>query len=382
MRDCGDGDGTLRRTVDVAIVGAGITGLAIARFLQELGARPLVLERTGIGSGASGLQPGGVRQQWGTHVNCRLAREAHAFHREAEERLSARVGLGFRECGYLFLAHSDAALGGLRANLAVQHSVGVPSRLLTPPEVADVVPGLEVETVVGAAWCAEDGYYDRPQAVVEAFAVGAEVERADVRAVSPNGEGWVVELATGETVRAEQVAVAAACDTAALLRPLGVELPIEPESRWLFYGTPIRERLLEPLVVSSERRFAAKQLADGRLLASDLSHADERETSAALSSIRAVTRELLPRLEYVEFTAPVEGVYDVTPDRQAIIGRVPGHDGLWAAAGFSGHGFMLAPAVGRILAEAITGSGEDEALRVLDPGRFAERRLVPEPQVV
>jgi len=364
------------------IVGAGITGLAIAHFLKELGARPVVLERTGIGAGASGLQPGGVRQQWGTQVNCRLAREAHAFHRDAEERLSARVELGFRECGYLFLAHSDAVLGRLRANLAVQHSVGVPSRLLTGTEAAEVVPGLEVEPVAGAAWCPEDGYYDRPQAVVEAFAVGADVERADVRALSPDGDGWVVELATGETIRAEQVAVAAACDTATLLRPLGVELPIEPESRWLFFGTPIGERLLEPLVVSTERRFAAKQLADGRLLASDLSHADEGATGAALSSIRAVIRELLPRLEYVDFTAPVEGLYDVTPDRQAILGRVAGHDGLWVAAGFSGHGFMLAPAVGRILAEAITGAGEDDALRILDAGRFAEGRLVPEPQVV
>jgi sarcosine oxidase subunit beta len=78
----------------------------------------------------------------------------------------------------------------------------------------------------------------------------------------------------------------------------------------------------------------------------------------------------------------VHGIYDVTPDRQAIIGRVPGHDGLWVAAGFSGHGFMLAPAVGRVLGDAITGSGEDDALAVLDSGRFGEGRLVPEPQVV
>ncbi len=334
------------------------------------------------GRAHSGSSREGCRQQWGTRVNCRLARESHAFHREAEERLASRVELGFRECGYLFLAHSAEVLEHLRANLAVQHSAGVPSRLLTPPEAAEAVPGLDVQTVVGAGWCPEDGYYDRPQAVVEAFAAGAEVERADVRALSSNGGSWVVELATGETIQAGQVAVAAACDTTALLRPLGVDLPIGPESRWLFFGTPVRERLLEPLVVSSERRFAAKQLADGRLLASDLSHADEESTSAALASIRSVIRALLPRLEYVELTAPVEGVYDVTPDRQAILGRVPGHDGLWVAAGFSGHGFMLAPAVGRILAEAIVGAGEDEALRVLDPSRFAERRLVPEPQVV
>ena len=100
------------------------------------------------------------------------------------------------------------------------------------------------------------------------------------------------------------------------------------------------------------------------------------------ASIRRSIRELLPHLEYVDFTILTDGVYDVTPDRQAIIGPVRSEDGLWIAAGFSGHGFMLAPAVGRILADAITGAARDEALTLLDPGRFAENRLLPEPQVV
>ena len=171
----------------------------------------------------------------------------------------------------------------------------------------------------------------------------------------------------------------------ALLRPLGVELPIEPEGRWLFLSEPIRERLVEPLVVSPERRFAAKQLADGRVLASDLSATGRATTTRPRwrEAVRRAIRELLPVLEYVDFTVLVHGIYDVTPDRQAIIGRVPGHDGLWVAAGFSGHGFMLAPAVGRDPRQTrCTGSSEDEALAVLDPARFGEGRLVPEPQVV
>ena len=121
--------------------------------------------------------------------------------------------------------------------------------------------------------------------------------------------------------------VAAGIDTPALLEPLGVELPIEAESRWLFLSEPIRERLLEPLVVSAERRFAAKQLANGRVLASDLSAVGpSRRGGVALAAgdPPAPIRELLPVLEYVDFTVLAHGVYDVTPDRQAIIGRVPG----------------------------------------------------------
>ncbi len=370
--------------VDVAVVGAGIVGLSVARHLRERGLSAVVFERSGVGAGASGVQPGGVRQQWGTRVNCLLARESAAFYREAEERLDPPVELGFRTCGYLFLAHSDATLERLRASVALQNGCGVPSRIVTPEEAAELVPGLLTDGVAGAAWCAEDGYFDRPQSVVEAFARGLEIEIAQVVGLRPDGEGWRLRLGDGRTVAAGLVVVAAGCDTAALLRPLEIDLPIQPEERYLFLSEPISERLVEPLVVSAERRFAAKQLGDGRVLASDLSAEGDSEALAASwrATIRRRIRELLPVLEYVSFPILVHGPYDVTPDRQAILGRAPGHGGVWVATGFSGHGFMVAPAVGRILADAIAGAAEDEALRVLDPGRFAEGRLVPEPQVV
>src|SRR2546426_5101762 len=105
------------RRLDVAVVGAGVVGLAIARELQRRGARVAVFERSGIGAGAWGVQPGGVRQQWGTPVACRLARESAAFYAEADERLDSPVPLGFRACGYLFVAHTEATLAHLAANV-------------------------------------------------------------------------------------------------------------------------------------------------------------------------------------------------------------------------------------------------------------------------
>src|SRR6266487_5707730 len=98
------------RRVEVAVVGAGVTGLSVAYFLRELGVEALVVERTGIGAGASGVQPGGVRQQWGTRINCVLARESIGFYAEARERLRMRIDPGLRRCGYIFLAHSEAAV--------------------------------------------------------------------------------------------------------------------------------------------------------------------------------------------------------------------------------------------------------------------------------
>jgi sarcosine oxidase subunit beta len=368
---------------DLVVVGAGVVGLAVARAARERGASVVVLERNGISSGQSGVQPGGIRQQWGTEVATRLARESAAFYERSDETLPFSLRLGLQRCGYLFVAHSEGALARLAANVDVQRRCGVPSRVVEPAEAAELVPGLDVTTVVGGTWCPEDGYFDRPQSVVEAFAAGIDIRIAGVTALRHERGFWAVRTPTG-AVEAERVVVAAGVDSKHLLAPLGVELPLEHEDRYLFLSTAVRERLLEPLVVSAERRFAAKQLADGRVLASDLGATGDAEAGAPRwrANIRSVARDLLPVLEYVDFSVLVHGRYDVTPDRQPVLGPVPGHDGLLLATGFSGHGFMIAPAVGRIVAGAALGDVPDPALAVLDLARFAEGRPVPEPQVV
>ena len=363
---------------EVAVIGAGVIGLAIARELASRDVRVSVFERTAIGAGASGVQPGGVRQQWGTAIACRLARESALFYAEAGERFGAPVALGFERCGYLFVAHSAATFDQLAANVEVQNAEGIPSRIVGPDEAAELVPGLRTGGLVGGSWCGDDGYFDRPQSVVEAFARGLDVRIAAVEELRPDGAGWSVGLAGGDTVLAEAVVVAAGAETPALV---GVELPIEREDRYLFFSEPIRERLLGPLVVSAERRFAAKQLADGRMLASDLAACgDEAQRERWRANVRAGIEELLPALEFVSFPVLVCGEYDVTPDHQPVLGAVS--DGLFVAAGFSGHGFMIAPAVARILAGAVLGGAADDALHVLDVARFAENRPVPEPQLV
>ena len=361
---------------DVAVVGAGVTGLAIARELRSRGMTVAVVERAGIGAGASGVQPGGVRQQWGTRVACRLARESVAFWSEVDARLDSRVPLVFAQCGYLFVAETDETLARLAANVVLQNDEGIDSRIVGSQEAAELVPGLDGDVIAGGAWCAEDGYFDRPQAVVEAFAHGVDVRQATVATIERAGTGWSVG-----SVTADAVVVAAGVDTAALLAPLGIDLPIVAEERYLFFSDPIRERLLEPLVVAPERGFAAKQLADGRVLASDLAaRGDEEEGRERWrATVRSASDALLPQLAHVSYPLLVRGVYDVTPDHQPILGPVD--DGAFVAAGFSGHGFMIAPAVARIVADAVEGE-RDPVLEVLGHERFASGRLVPEPQLV
>jgi sarcosine oxidase subunit beta len=178
--------------------------------------------------------------------------------------------------------------------------------------------------------------------------------------------------------------VAAGYGSPQVVSSLGVDLPISKEARYLFFSAPITERLLEPLVVASERRFAAKQLADGRVLASDLGADGDPESGRRhwRANVARGIRSLLPQLEFVAFDLLVEGFYDVTPDHQPILGTVGEHEGLWLAAGFSGHGFMMAPAVGRRLADAITGRVIDPSLHELSIDRFGGQELHHELQIV
>lgn len=370
-----------------AVIGAGVVGLSTALHLLEAGATVSVFERTGIASGASGVQPGGVRQQWGTRANCLMARESFAFYSDFPARYHTVARARLDRCGYLFVASERRSLSQLEANVAVQHDVGIQSELLTPDEAAALVPSLNTAQMLGAAYYADDGYFDRPQAVVEAFAElvgrgGGTIEIAGVRTLERDGQGWRLSLSDGGQISADAVFVAAGPASVEIVAPLGHELPITKEPRYLFYSEHIQERLLEPLVIAVDLGLAAKHLADGRILASDL-HASgslEADQSTWRRRIRAVVTELLPILEYVPLPIVVEGDYDMTPDGQPIVDAL--EDGLWAAAGFSGHGFMVAPAVGRMLAGATEGRPAPEWAQAVRAGRFDGTPTVAEAQVI
>jgi sarcosine oxidase, subunit beta len=358
----------------VTVVGAGVTGLAIACELLERGAGEVtVLDRSGVGAGASGVQPGGVRRQWATRANCLMANESYAFYRDFPERVGTVAQARLEECGYLFVADEVETLGRLASALEVQHAAGIPSELLGPEAAAAKVPALNREALLGAAWCSTDGYFDRPQAVVEAFAEaviarGGRIAAGEVTGIARDGGGWRVELRSDEAVQSDAVVVAAAASTAALVAPLGIELPIAEDARHLFYSDPIRERLLEPLVIAVDRGIAVKQLADGRVLASDL-HARGGDEDAWRRRLRSQLVELLPALEFVPLPLAIEGLYDMTPDGQPIVCELDA--GLWAAAGFSGHGFMVAPSTGRLVADGLTGRPLPEWGAALRADRFA-----------
>lgn len=378
---------------DVAVIGAGITGLSVAYHLLRRGVTDVTIyDKGGVAAGATAVAPGGVRLQWGTRVNCEMSRESFGFYQTLNERLNPSRRVNLRSSGYCFLAYSDGSFRQLQANVELQHRFDIPSRIVSTEELKEIVPSLRAEGVVGGSYCPLDGYFDDPQAVVAAFVeavegAGVSIKRQGVVKMEPQGDGWRLTLHSGEAVEAGHVVMATGYDTPPLLSSIGVSLPMKKEARWLFYSEPMEQRHFDPLVVSLGLGLAIRQRVDGSLMTGWL---DDRMTRNGtvpderhwMDQAEEQAARLVPELSGVRLTRPVLGHYDATPDHQAVLGGVPGFDNLWLAVGMSGHGFMIAPAVGRRIAGLIDGEAPDELVQTLAITRFETGDLVPEPQVI
>ena len=343
----------------IVIAGAGAIGASIAYHLALLGAERVVLCDIGeIASGATGKAMGGVRQQFSTAAEVRLAQASIEFFRE----LGAPF---FSDVGYLFLATTAEGLENLRARAELQRGLGVPVEDVDP----GAVDGLRTDDVLGAVICREDGVADPPRTAREL------VSRAAERGVE------VREDTDARKVDGDVLVVACGWQSAELMP----ELPIRPLVRQLVEVGPV-EGLSStlPMVVEEETTFHFRRRDACLRLA-------YREPNARWSSDEVVdeglVREVRERLEHRyprAAGAPVErawaGLYDMTPDAHPIVGPL-GAD-AYVAAGFSGHGFMQSPAVGRAVAEELLGLEPAFDLTPYRLERFAGDEVFPEELVL
>jgi sarcosine oxidase, subunit beta len=149
------------QTADVAIIGGGVIGCSIAYHLARLGVtRGVVLERKHVASGATGICPGGIRQQFERDAECRLARRSMRFFEQVNELLEPEFPFFLERSGYLFLAESEALLSRFRHNVAMQNRLGIPSHLVTAAEIATIVPCLACDGILGGSFCADDAFLE------------------------------------------------------------------------------------------------------------------------------------------------------------------------------------------------------------------------------
>ena len=346
----------------IVVAGAGAIGASVAYHLASLGAREVVLaDRGRVAGGATAKAMGGVRQQFSTEAEVRLTQASIRFF----ERLGTPY---FDQVGYLFLATTEEGLAALEERRALQEELGVPVERVDP----SYVEGLRTDDVLGAVVCATDGTADPPA-----------VTRELVRRATKLG----VELREGTdaaTLDAEVLVIACGPWSAELASTRGVELPVRPLCRQLLATTELElpERL--PMVLEAETGFHFRRRGDRLVLAMvdpEPRWGFEEVVDESLFDDRlARLHHRYPAARGATIAEAWAGLYDMTPDAHPILGEVA--EGVAAACGFSGHGFMQSPAVGRALAEEILGETPSLDLSPYRLSRFEQGASFPEELVL
>ena len=342
-------------------------GASIAYHLAERGAKNVVLvDRGEIAGGSTGKAMGGVRQQFSTAAEVRLAQASIRFFEELGPPL-------FEQVGYLFLATSDAGLAALETRRKLQAELGVPVERVDADRVGELAAGVFAGDVIGGVFCSTDGIADPPavtrELVRRAVALGVEVR----------------EHTRAEDVPADVRVIACGPWSAEAAAAFGVDLPVRPLCRQLLATEPLSglpQGL--PMILEVESGFHFRRRGDRLVLAMVDPEPrwgfEERVDDSLLPDRLTRLRHRYPPAAATTIERAWAGLYDMTPDAHPIIGPVA--DGVFVACGFSGHGFMQSPAVGRALAEEILEGGSTFDLSPYRLERFAAHAVFPEELVL
>jgi sarcosine oxidase subunit beta len=382
-------------TVEVAVVGGGVIGLAVAVELGRAGVHDVVvLERLPApGQGSTAKANGGVRAQFGTRVNVEFSR----FSIGELERLDRDTGGLPRlvQAGYLLVTGTEAGEQRLRAGHDLQRSLGVRTQWLSPREVLAKAPFVRAEGIRAGTFHDRDGFID-PHGVVSALTMAARgfstsiLTSTSVTGIARESDGTFALATTGGPLRARWLVNAAGADAAEVAAFLGVDLPVRPVRRNLACTDPVAgyPRVI-PMCVDVDTGVLVRRESGGFLLAwSDPDDPPGRDTAVDPRFLDGLAERVGNRFPFLE-RVPIDpkkcwaGLYPETPDHHAIVGVTPGVPRFLQCVGFGGHGIMHAPAAGKAIAELVTaGASTTLDIRPLRLARFAEGDLVVEPAVL
>jgi sarcosine oxidase subunit beta len=342
---------------EVVIIGAGVTGASIAWHLASFGCRDVLVVDRGrdFGEGSTPRATGGFRAQFGTEINVRLS----LLSREKLLRFEEEIGVdsGYRQHGYLFLTRTEKEAEELRGAQRIQHACGLKeARMIGADEARRLNPAVDDDEVTGGAFCSTDGfiramnilrgYADAARRLGVRFEFNATVPRFDPAVTYVNAAGaWAAEV-SNVPVTPLRRRVASTVPTAILPDTM-------PMTIWAGDAFHIRVR-------------------DGRVLLiwPDTPPNDE----GWLERVVGFAHQRVPVLRDVAIDPEAcwSGLYEMSPDKHAIIGRDPSIENMYLATGSSGHGVMHAPAIGQLVAEMIVGRKPSIDITPLRPSRFAE----------
>lgn len=376
----------------VAVIGGGVMGASVAYHLAARGTRDVViLDRAARpGAGSTGRATGGYRAQYGTAINVRLS----LLTRAKLLRFTDETGVdpGYVPAGYLWLAGSEAEMAALEAGRRVQHAEGLhEAAAVSPEEISRINPALGLDGIVGGAFCPSDGFI-RPLGILEGYLaaagrLGVRTERdVEVVGLRRSARG-ITEVETSRGgIAVEAVVNAAGAWAAQVAAMAGVALPVTPLRRQIVPTAPTNVLPAGmPMTIWAGDGFHLR-VRGGRVLLLWPSPGKPGEPfstevePAWMDAVTAMAHARIPVLRDVpvDRAASWAGLYEMSPDKHAILGPAPGCPNFYLINGSSGHGVMHAPALGQLLAEIICdGQARTLDVRCLAPDRFERGQPIP-----
>ncbi len=382
----------MRTTADVVIIGGGIVGVAVAFYLaqQKYGRIVLVEKEKLLGSGATSKAAGGIRAQFSTRVNIEMSMLAEKIFANFEEETGAKAL--FDRVGYMFLLQRDTDIQQFKEAYQLQQSLGLKVELLAPEEISRVAPHVRIDDIKMATYCSNDGLGDPHEFLTgyeqadRRLGVNFELD-TEVTDIAVSG-GKIIAVETGNGNISTPLVINCAGPQARLIGAMvDAELPVDPIRRQIVTtGELDFVKPYFPMVVDVESGLYCHKESKGMLLGwADGSVEPSFDTSIDPDYTDAILEKALhriPQLEEAEIANQWAGLYETTPDHHAIIGYEPVVSGMFHVTGFSGHGFMQAPAAGLVTAQILTGLKPSLDISKLAPDRFVTGTVVNETNVI
>jgi glycine/D-amino acid oxidase-like deaminating enzyme len=393
--------GDLPERASVVVVGGGVMGTSIAFHLAEAGVEGVVLlERETLAAGSTSKAAGGVRAQFSDPLNIAMgARGLEAF---ADFGRRPGQDIDLHRVGYLFLLTTPEDVATFERDVALQNSLGVRSRMLEQAEIAALVPILRTDDILAAAFHPGDGYCS-PESVVLGYATGArrhgatvltgvELEGIETRAPEGGAAEIVAVLTSAGRVETSTVVCAAGAWSASVGAMAGVDLPVVPLRRQVLVTEPLSDQVAAlvppgmPMTIDFSTTFYLHPEGPGILLG--MSDPDESpgfrldRDDAWLPRLTEAIERRAPALLDVGIAHGWAGLYEMTPDHNALIGEAAAPGRFLYATGFSGHGFLLGPAVGEVVRDLVLRREPFVDVSPLSVDRFSSGGARPEHAVV
>jgi sarcosine oxidase subunit beta len=372
----------------VVIIGGGIVGLSIAYYLAlERAGRIILIEKGQLGEGSTSRCVGGIRTQFSTEINIRFSLESLKTFDQFEEEFG--VAPEFKRVGYLFLATTEGEMGIFKQNIGLQKKFNIPVELLSPVQIAARWPYLRTDDILGGTFCSWDGYAG-PNEVLSGFANGAKrrgvkiYEGAEVTGISSSKSKIRAVIAKDKEISTPMVVNAGGPYAALIGEMVGIKIPVKPLKRQIFITAPfhLTDRSI-PLTIDFHRGSYFRQEGDGLLLSGPLDLEPGFNLNIDYEAMGEASENAMhrvPVLEKAHIARGWAGLYEISPDHHAILGKVSEVEGFILANGFSGHGFQHSPAVGKVIAELIV-DGEATTIDIspLSIERFERGESICEP---